>query len=262
MSDILQKIVNAKREEVNEAKKEVKITDFESMPFFGRIGKSLKSTLLHADEPMVIAEFKRRSPSAGDINKHAKVQQIVRGYEKAGAAAISVLTNEEFFGGSYEDLKQARQITEMPILRKDFIVDELQVYATKSLGADIILLIAEALTKEEIAQFAETAKNINLEVLLEIHSEEQLDKLNDYVDFVGVNNRNLKNFDVSIQNSLELADKIPDQFIKISESGLSQPDDVKTLYRTGYQGFLIGGYFMEATDPVARATDFIKAIQS
>ncbi len=261
MADILEQIIAAKRAEIKEVKETMKVSDFESTPFFERIGKSLKQALGKSKSPQVIAEFKRKSPSVGIINSDAKVQQVVRGYEKAGAIAVSVLTNKEFFDGDYEDLKQARQVSEMPILRKDFIVDELQIYATKSLGADVVLLIAEALTEKETFELAKLAKELNLEVLLEIHSESQLGKINEYVDFVGVNNRDLSTFEVSIDHSLHLADKIPEQVIKISESGLSNPKDVQTLYNHGFKGFLIGGYFMQQIDPVVAATEFIQSLR-
>lgn len=261
MSDILNRILAAKKAEIEQIKEEVKPSDFENLPFFERVGKSLKANLSKATTPQIIAEFKRQSPSAGVINEHSKVQQVVKGYEKAGAAAVSVLTNEEFFGGTEEDLKQARQITEIPLLRKDFIVDEIQLYISKSLGADVILLIAEALSKQEIYQFAKKAKEINLEVLLELHSAEQLDKINEFVDFVGVNNRNLDTFEVNLEHSISLAKQIPAEFIKISESGISSPQVVADLYEQGFKGFLIGGYFMQHQDPVLSATDFIKQLK-
>ncbi len=261
MSDILKRILTAKRAEIEESRKKIKISDFESTPFFNRVGKSLKQNLKSSKTPQIIAEFKRKSPSAGHINEDAKVQQVIRGYEKAGAAAVSVLTNEEFFGGSYDDLKHARQVTELPVLRKDFIIDELQLYASKSLGADIILLIAEALSEKELLQLAKTAKDINLEVLLEIHSESQLDKINEFVDFVGVNNRDLTTFEVNIDHSLKLANKIPSEFLKISESGLNTPEEVQQLFQAGYNGFLIGGYFMEQTDPIEAASEFIAQLK-
>jgi len=183
MNDRLTQIIEAKKLEIEQIKKKYKISDFEATSYFGRPGASLKSRL--TKKPGFITEFKRASPSVGQINGEARVQSVVRGYDKAGAAAISVLTDKQFFAGSTADLTQARQITDLPILRKDFILDEIQLFEAKSIGADIVLLIAEILEKEQALNLAQTAKAIGLEVLFEVHSADQLEKLNDSVDIVG-----------------------------------------------------------------------------
>ena len=261
MSDILKRILTNTKSEVSTLKKTIKISELEASPFFNRRGKSLKNALLQAQQPGIIAEFKRKSPSAGPIHQNASVQSIVRGYVNAGVAGISVLTDEQFFGGKIEDLRQARQITETPILRKDFIIDEFQLYEAKAYGADVVLLIAEALEKDELEKLAEKAKEIGLEVLCEVHSSNQLDKLNEFVDIVGVNNRNLSSFDVSLDTSIDLLKQLPADVAKISESGFENAEDVKRLHEQGFHGFLIGSYFMSQEEPAETAAEFIGAVE-
>ena len=259
MSDILQRILVNKQTEVEQLKRETKVSSLEATPFFNRRGKSLKAALQAAEKPAIITEFKRKSPSTGDINKDASVQNVIRGYVQAGATGLSVLTDKNYFGGTVADLKSARQTTETPLLRKDFIIDEIQLFEAKANGADVILLIAEALTAEQLHDLAKTAKEIGLEVLCEIHSEEQIEKLNEYVDIVGVNNRNLANFEVNIQTSIDLAKKIPDQYVKISESGLTTMQEVRELWNAGYKGFLIGSTFMEKEQPAKAFEAFLQS---
>jgi len=256
MNDILTQIVTNKRSEIAELKKATKISEFEAATYFERKGKSLKARLTKA--PGIITEFKRKSPSEQDIHLDARVQTVVRGYEKAGAAGISVLTDNTFFGGNLEDLESARQVTDLPILRKDFVLDEIQIFQAKAHGADVVLLIAEILEKEQVQAFAQLASDINLEVLLEVHSEEQLEKLADTVDMVGVNNRNLETFEVDVQQSIALAKEIPNKFIKVSESGFDHPDQVMRVHNAGYQGFLIGSHFMRESSPSEAAKTFIE----
>jgi len=261
VSNILDEIVVEKRKEVAARKELFTVTDLEHGVFFERVGRSLRKMLAETAMPGIIAEFKRKSPSAGTINDEAKVQQVVKGYTSAGAVGVSVLTDEHFFGGQLEDLKKARRVLEKPILRKDFIVDEFQILEAKANGADVILLIAECLEKQEIAKFAALAKSINLDVLMEIHTESQLDKLSPDVDIVGVNNRDLTSFTVNLDTSKSLAEKIPSDFVKISESGISSSAAILDLWDYGFKGFLIGGHFMEQPDPVKAINSFMTELK-
>jgi len=261
VSNILDEIVVEKRKEVAARKELFTVTDLEHGVFFERVGRSLSKMLAETAMPGIIAEFKRKSPSAGTINDEAKVQQVVKGYTSAGAVGVSVLTDEHFFGGQLEDLKKARRVLEKPILRKDFIVDEFQILEAKANGADVILLIAECLEKQEIAKFAALAKSINLDVLMEIHTESQLDKLSPDVDIVGVNNRDLTSFTVNLDTSKSLAEKIPSDFVKISESGISSSAAILDLWDYGFKGFLIGGHFMEQPDPVKAINSFMTELK-
>lgn len=260
--NILDKIIAQKYIEVELHKALVSIEKLEQQAAFSRKTLSLKQNLLQANFPGVIAEFKRCSPSKGDINKNADVQQIVSGYSSAGAMAISVLTDEQFFGGSSADLQAARSATSVtPLLRKDFVVDEYQLFEARAWGADLVLLIAAALTPERVLHLAKCAKDLDLEVLLEVHSAEELNCINPFVDFVGVNNRNLKTFEVSLQISEQLAELIPNEFIKISESGIDNPKNVAHLWDFGYKGFLIGENFMKTSQPNEACNEFIAQIR-
>lgn len=257
---ILDKIIAQKRLEIASGKIEKSISDMEQSDFFNRKCLSLKKNL-HNSGSGIIAEFKRKSPSKGWINADADVLKIPRGYSEAGASGISILTDEPFFGGTPDDLMSARPLVNCPILRKDFIVDEYQIYEAKTMGADVILLIAAALSVQETKNLAKCAKDVGLEVLLEIHNEEELAHVNEYIDILGVNNRNLKTFEVSTEISKELAHLIPAEFVKISESGISNPDTVKELRRYGYQGFLMGENFMKEKDPAKALLKFIDSIR-
>lgn len=225
-------------------------------PFASRTPISF-SAAIRRSATGIIAECKRKSPSKGWIFKEAEAVSVVKGYQAAGAAAVSVLTDGPHFGGSGQDLMAARSIAGLPLLRKDFIVDPLQVCQSKALGADVILLIAAALSPNEVRQLASLAHSLSMEVLLEIHSEAELASLCDDVDVVGVNNRDLGSFEVSVETSIQLADKIPDCFLKISESGLSDAHTVKRLQQVGYKGFLMGETFMKEADPGAALAAFI-----
>lgn len=257
--NILEKITIHKRKEVEERKVSLPVSSLEQSMYMERTIFSLKNKLASQDFG-IIAEHKRQSPSKGIINPNVNVEAVVEGYVKAGATGCSVLTDEEFFGGSNADLVHARQQVEAPILRKEFIIDEYQLVEAKAMGADVILLIAECLSKEELKHLANFAKQLGLEVLMEIHSESQLEKLTDDVDIVGVNNRNLETFEVSIETSLKLISKIPDSVVKISESGISDPLSVRLLNQAGYKGFLIGEHFMKQEDPAKACKDFIAVI--
>ena len=249
MKTILDEIVAQKRVEILEKQKTQSIESFRDSQNFLLPIKSAKASILDDTKTGIIAEFKRKSPSKGFINKDANVKEVVSGYEKYGASVVSVLTDEQFFGGSFDDLQQAKEVLNIPVLRKDFIVDEFQVYETKAIGADLMLLIAECLTKDEVYHLAKTAKEIGLEVLLELHSEDQLEKVNEFIDLIGINNRNLKNFEVDIEKSKQILKQLPPDLIKVAESGISDPITVKELRQAGFQAFLIGENFMKTKNP-------------
>jgi indole-3-glycerol phosphate synthase len=233
---ILDKIVARKKQEVAEARAKVSVAQLEQYPLFTRECLSLRDSIFHADRTGIIAEYKRASPSKGLINGSSQVQDVVKGYQSAGASAISVLTDTDFFQGSLDDLTAAREVLEIPLLRKEFIVDTYQIAGAKAYGADIILLIAACLTAEEIDTFSVYAKSLGLNVLLEVHNEEELQRsLFDSIDAIGVNNRNLKDFTVSLDHSYDLVNKIPDRFIKVSESGISDPATIRDLKDKGFQ---------------------------
>ena len=258
---ILEKIVAHKQKEVAERKSLYPIELLEKSIYFPTKVVSLTSYLLDPKKSGIIAEFKRRSPSKGNINPYVSVEEVSIGYMQAGASALSILTDEQFFGGRNADLTEARKYNFCPILRKEFIIDEYQIYEAKSIGADAILLIAECLSKSSVKKLASLAKSLGLEVLMEIHSEDQLDKLCPELDLIGVNNRNLKTFKVSIQNSIDLYSKIPTEFVRISESGINDPKSVVQLKACGYQGFLIGEYFMKSANPGKKCANFVKKVE-
>lgn len=256
--NILDKIVIRKQEEVALAKTQVSIADLENATLFSRTPYRLKDFVLTNDRTGIIAEFKKQSPSKGVINGNADVKQITQAYNAAGASAISVLTDSDFFGGKKEDLIAARSVNNIPILRKDFIIDEYQILEAKAWGADIILLIAAILTPQQIVAYGKFAQNLGLSVLLEVHDLAELERsICPNLDAIGVNNRNLGNFTVNIQTSFDLAEKIPNEFLKISESAISNPQTIKDLKTVGYKGFLIGENFMKTADPGLAIQDFI-----
>lgn len=256
---ILDKIIADKEIEVAERKKLVSIDDLQASPYFSRKCISLKDNLM-ISESGIISEFKRKSPSKGWIHDDADVVEITSGYNQAGAAGISILTDSKYFGGVAEDLIAARPHLSCPVLRKEFMIDEYQLYEAKAMGADVILLIAAALTIEKTEELALKAHDLGLEVLLEVHNHEELRHINGYIDLVGVNNRNLKTFEVNIDISLTLAGLIPDKFVKISESGISLPETVVELRKAGYKGFLMGENFMKENDPALALKGFIEKI--
>ncbi len=258
--NILEKIIDHKKKEVEEKKSLVPTKLLENSIYFKTPVVSLKKYVKRSDKSGIIAEFKRRSPSKGNINPHAKVEQVSIGYMQSGAAALSVLTDTHFFGGKNEDLIEARKYNFCPILRKDFIIDEYQIIEARSIGADAILLIAECLSTEEVIRLSKFAKELGLEILMEIHSEKQLDKINEHIDLIGVNNRNLETFEVSIENSLNLINQLPSGVAKISESGIHTPDAIRKLRDAGFDGFLIGERFMKTANPAKACEEFIKSI--
>jgi indole-3-glycerol phosphate synthase len=261
MVNILDKIIANKRLEVERQKQQYSIaTMLHLIVDSVEKPKSFKSALLNSPTG-IIAEFKRRSPSRDWIFKDAKVEDVIPLYSQNGASAISVLTDMDFFGGNLADLEKARSLTQTPLLRKDFVIDEFQLYQAVWKGASAILLIASALTVEETKRLAKEAKGLGLDVLLEIHNEQELAHINDKVDVVGVNNRNLGTFVTDIQISFDLADKIPNEFVKISESGISQPQTVIDLQSAGYKGFLMGENFMKTANPGKALEDFIAQLR-
>lgn len=258
--DILSKIVLDKRKEVALKKLLIPASQLEQSVLFERNGASL-SDALRKSSTGIIAEHKRRSPSKSSINQNTNVGQVAKGYQNAGVCGMSVLTDIKYFGGSLEDLLLARASVNMPLLRKEFIIDEYQILEAKAHGADVILLIAAILSKEEIKQFSELAKSLNLDVLLEVHNEAELHKsIMPSLDMLGVNNRNLKTFEVSLEISKQLSSLIPEDFVKVSESGISSVEAIKELRPYGYQGFLIGENFMKSENPGESAKQFINSL--
>jgi len=259
--DILEKIISHKKKEVAERKNLYPVKLLEQSVFFSRPTISLKMALKGKNQSGVIAEFKRQSPSKGIINGEADVLQTTKGYVSAGATGLSVLTDKDFFGGSNVDLIAARSVNECPILRKDFIVDEYQIIEAKSIGADVILLIAAGLPPEKLEALSKFSHSMGLEVLLEVHSEEELNaNLSSSIDMVGVNNRNLKTFEVDLGLSRQLSKVIPNEFVKISESGIGYPETVVELRKFGYDGFLMGENFMKHERPELVAKEFIESL--
>ena len=258
--NILERIIGDKSIEVAHRKKLFPVSYWEKSPLFETPPLSLTQRLRQS-ETGIIAEHKRRSPSKDNINHALAVADVARGYQKAGACGMSVLTDRKYFGGSLEDLNQARAVTDFPLLRKDFIIDSYQILEAKAHGADVILLIAAVLDRSQIKQLSEFAQSLGLEVLLEVHNRAELEKaLMPSLNLLGVNNRNLKTFEVSLDTSRELAEHIPTEFIKVSESGINDVTAIQNLKKHGFRGFLIGERFMKTSDPGAAAEDFIKTI--
>ena len=259
---ILDQIVAYKRTEVVNKKLRAPLSILEKSKLFSRDPFSLKSGLLAKDKSGIIAEFKRRSPSKGMLNRTADVADTIRAYKNAGASACSVLTDTKFFGGSYVDLEAARQAADLPLLRKDFIVDGYQVAEARSMGADAVLLIAAVLEESEIFDFTKMAHDLGLEVLVELHDEKEIDKLSGIEDVIGINNRNLKTFEVNLEHSMMLAELLPKDCVKVSESGIRTPEDILKLKKAGFSGFLIGELFMRESDPGKECENFILQLNS
>ncbi len=259
--NILDKIIADKYKEVALKKSVIPIKQLENSVLFDRETVSL-ATRLKNSTTGIIAEHKRRSPSKAVINQKVSVQEVAQGYETAGVCGMSVLTDGKYFGGSLDDLILARAAAKIPLLRKEFIIDEYQLLEAKAYGADVILLIAAVLTKEKIKSLSEFAKSLSLDVLLEVHNQEELEKsIMPSLDMLGVNNRNLKTFEVSTEVSKTLSEQIPDDFVKVSESGISSIEAIKDLQPYGYKGFLIGENFMKTEKPGISAIEFIKKLE-
>ncbi len=258
--NILETIVAQKKSEVRSQKSAERIAELESSFYFNRPCLSLKDHLLDPQRTGIIAEFKRKSPSKGVINDRSSVLEVTKAYTDHGASCLSVLTDEKFFGGSLDDLTRAR-LNAIPILRKDFMIDEFQLIEAKAHGADVILLIAACLSPAEVKQLAGFAKNLGLSVILELHAEEELAHICDETDFIGINNRNLKTFEVDIDRSLRMAEQIPAGKIKIAESGISSVENIRLFKQNGFDGFLIGENFMKETDPGLAFAKFVDQLK-
>lgn len=257
---ILEKIIETKKNELEIVKKTISIEELKKLPNFERKSISLVDRLKNSSHG-IIAEHKRKSPSKSIINDSISINEIITGYNNANVCGISVLTDKDYFGGSLNDLRNARKLTNIPILRKEFIIDEYQIIEAKANGADVILLIAACLEKDQIKSFSSLAKEIGLEVLIEIHDENELKKcLTDTIDIIGVNNRNLKTFEVDINTSIKLSNMIPKKFTKISESGISNYNEIIKLRKYGFKGFLIGELFMKNNNPGKEVLNLIQNI--
>lgn len=260
--NILDTIEIHKKKEVVDRKTVLSVSDLEKRILFQRPTASLKKALTAPNASGIIAEFKRKSPSKSVINASAKADSTAMQYIQAGASALSVLTDQNFFGGSDEDFLAARAVNTCPMLRKDFIVDEYQIIEAKSIGADVILLIAAILDSSQVKKFTTLAHSLNLEVLLEVHDQEEIDvNLDSGADLIGVNNRNLKTFEISIDVSRRLCASIPKDVVKISESGIDKVESIIELCQLGYRGFLMGQKFMEQPDPGLACRDFIHELR-
>lgn len=258
--NILDEIIAKKKEEVREQKLRVSVSELQRQPGFARPCYSLSEQLRAKGASGIIAEFKRRSPSKGVINGRADINDVVMGYQRSGASGVSILTDESFFGGSLADVTNTRERLTLPVLRKDFIIDEYQIIESKAAGADVILLIAACLTRGEVAALSKMATNLGLEVLLELHAESELAHVSDNISMIGINNRDLKSFRVTPEHSLAMAEKIPGDKIKIAESGINSAADVFAFRRGGFSGFLIGEQFMKHADPAIAFADFVQAL--
>jgi indole-3-glycerol phosphate synthase len=257
----LQAIVEYKKKEVAEKKSLYPVKLLEKSIYFNSPCVSFKKYLKRDDLSGIIAEFKRKSPSRGFINKYADIEKTTLGYMQAGASALSILTDTNFFGGKNEDLTTARKFNFCPILRKDFMVDEYQITEAKSIGADVILLIAAILSKEHIQNYTKLANDLGMEVLLEVHNENELDKISSQIEIVGINNRNLETMEVSTQNSMDIVLKLSSSVLKVSESGIKTAQQLVQLKNAGFTGFLMGEFFMKHSRPEEACMQFIKEVK-
>ena len=262
MSTILDEIVANRRAEVLKQKQKISLSEIQAKIDFSSTRNSLSAKLLLPGSSGIIAEFKRRSPSKGEINNRVQPEIVTKGYADAGVSGLSVLTDNCYFGGSTTDFTAARNANPFtPLLRKDFIVDEYQIFESRLLNADVILLIAAVLEKAEISRFTSIAHELGMEVLLELHDENEIDKIDNEVDMIGINNRNLKDFKVDMDRSLKLLDRLPANAVKISESGLSDPETVDFLRNRGFHGFLMGENFMKSENPASACLNFISRLK-
>jgi indole-3-glycerol phosphate synthase len=262
MKNILEEVVEQRKATVQQLKSIVPMQAWQMMPLYNRKCISLKQHLLDENGTGIIAEFKRASPSKGIINNDADVLDVALGYQFHGAAALSILTEPEYFNGDNDDIINIRESINIPVLRKDFVFDEYQITEAKAIGADVILLIAASLTPAEVKRLATFAIGIGLEVLLEIHTEDELQHICDATEIVGINNRDLKTFTVDINRSIELGKKIPADKIKIAESGINNVDTICTFKNAGFKGFLIGENFMKQPDPTIAFAEFVQQLKA
>jgi len=257
---MLADILKNKIAEVEERKLKVPVRFLEKKKAFSRTCFRMKEYIIHPLKTGIIAEFKRKSPSAGFINSHSSLEEVTTGYFRSGASALSVLTDNRFFGGTEKDLVRTRELNPLPLLRKEFIIDEYQVLESKAFGADAILLIASVLDAGKIKNFTTLAHSLGMQVLLELHGKDELSSVNEEVDIVGVNNRDLRTFRTDIEMSVSMAGNIPERFLKVSESGISSPMLINKLKGCGYKGFLIGETFMKEEDPATAFSEFVNSL--
>jgi indole-3-glycerol phosphate synthase len=260
--NILEKIIARKKEELAVLRKERPVAMLQQAALYTNPGRSLVASLNDPSKTGIIAEFKRKSPSKGIIHPSAAVADVTRAYAVNGASGISVLTDADFFGGALTDLEQAASAVSVPLLRKDFMIETYQLHEAKAHGASVILLIAACLQPDQVQELAEAAHTLGLEVLLEIHDETELSHICAAVDMVGVNNRNLKTFEVDIATSLRLAEQIPAEKTRIAESGINNIEAIVTLRQAGFKGFLIGEHFMKQSDPSIAFADFVHQLKA
>ena len=258
---ILGKIVDAKRAEVAKVKTNVPVSSLEKSEYFRSPARSLQKSLLSREGFGILAEFKKKSPSKGLINAGALPENVCPAYFEAGASAVSVLTNREFFGGSNEDFLKARKACKGVLLRKEFIIDEYQVIESKSLGADAILLIADILTKRELTGLSTLASSLGMEVLFEIHDEKGIEKLPAEAKLTGINSRNLDNFSIDMDIPARIIRLLPETSVKIAESGIHSPEKLMEFRKLGFSGFLIGEMFMKENDPGDSCRRFTQALK-
>lgn len=259
---ILNQIISTKKEELTFFKPLSSIQRFMNESFYWHSPRrSLLAALLASDSTGIIAEFKRKSPSKGWFNKDIEPQQVIPFYDES-VAGVSVLTDEQYFGGSLDDLMATRQLTKRPILRKDFIIDEWQIAEARAFGADVVLLIASCLTPMQVCDLAGAAKDFQMEVILELHDENEIEHICDNTVMIGINNRNLNTFQVDIDQSIRMAKQIPEGKILIAESGIQSADEVKRFRQNGFKGFLAGEVFMKQTNPGEAFQQFIKNLEA
>ncbi|MCL3778821.1 indole-3-glycerol phosphate synthase TrpC [Prolixibacteraceae bacterium JC049] len=254
---ILDQIIAHKRREIGLRKQLISMELIQKYPFFEKTIPSFSEYIVSEEKTGIIAEFKRESPSRGVINNQSTVLEVTKGYEREGASAVSVLTDTRFFGGTLFDLKWAKSEITIPILRKDFVVDEFQIFEAKGIGASAILLIAAVLTKEEIKRFTKLAHQLGLEVLLELYAEEELVKISGDEDCIGINNRDLHHFEVNIEKSEQMVPFLPEDKVLIAESGIYSVGVIERLRKAGFSGFLMGDCFMREQDPAAAFKQFV-----
>ena len=258
MHDILLTIVEQKHKEVELLRNQCSIEELKQSQYFQRTCYSAKAAIIGENCSGIISEFKRQSPKKGPINANADITSVVQSYQKANVSVVSVLSDTHFFGARETDFEIARESLSIPLLRKDFIIHPYQVYQTKAMGADLMLLIAAILTPEEVKSMSQLAKSLGMEVLLEIHDESELKHINSSIDLVGINNRNLKDFSVDLNHSIKLSEQIPNNFVKVAESGIKGEDDILFLKSNGFQAFLIGEHFMKQENPGTACSELIQ----
>lgn len=259
--NILEEIVAYKKEYVANSKSQKSVRDLEKTDLFKRNCYSLKDSLLSENSTGIIAEFKRKSPSKGIINSTSQVEIVTKAYAENGASGVSVLTDEMFFGGSYSDFSTARNSISIPLLRKDFMMDEYQFIEAKAWGADVVLLIGSILSPRQVRDFTNLSHDLGMQVLLELHDESELDHVSHKVDMVGINNRNLKTFEVDIEQSIRMANYLGNDFVKVAESGISSVETLMHFRNNGFQGFLMGEYFMKAEKPGLAFKEFTEKLE-